>query len=278
MPASRARRKTVDVSFFSFQDVMTSVVGIFILIILIMVLQLVGSVARSQKSSGAISQDLLDSLATLELEVNRMQKRYDELQKNQSLTADVNLFNVNQRTAEMKSQLQDLEDRISRSNSQTQSLSQSLVAAQVMHQAAMSDSLAAESDRQQLEQMLRQLERIQKISNVLETDHPVIFKDQTAEGRFLVLVRLEAGKIHLFDSSVPTSAVYAGPSRHRQFKTWLQSQSLGKLQFFLVVKPTGADDYEEVAEALQKGGAMYGFDVAEEQVTFVLKSQLESGL
>lgn len=278
MPISRTPRKSVNVSFFSFQDMMTSVVGIFILIIMIMVLQLADSVAKSQKSSGAISQEFLDFLVFLEQEVTRLQSRYEELQKEQSISADVSLFNKDQRTAQLQSQLEDLNNRIAISSSQIRDLSRSLIEAKQMHEAALSDSVAAESDRQEIERVLTERERIEKISAILETDHPLVFRDQTAEGKFLVLVRLEEDKVYVADSGGPSTKVFTGLSRHRQLKAWLKDQSLGNRQFFMIVKPSGAGDYEAVAQALESSGALYGFDIAGEQSNFVLRSQLERGI
>jgi hypothetical protein len=63
MVKRRRRTQGSGVSFFAFQDIITSVVGIFVLIMLIMVLELVQTVSEAKASSAPrVSAGLLASM------------------------------------------------------------------------------------------------------------------------------------------------------------------------------------------------------------------------
>ena len=86
--------------------------------------------------------------------------------------------------------------------------------------------------------MLKKKEEIERFATILDTDHPVVYRDKTIEGRYLVIVRLEQGSIFLSDAGANVSQAFKGSHRLRQFKSWLSVTQLRNRQILLVVKPS----------------------------------------
>ncbi len=255
---------------------MTSIVGIFVLIILIMVLELVQTTSASSPSYESISREVLASLALLESEVSSLQAEYDSLQQSQSASTDINRLNAPQRERDLQLQILEANDRLSRSHQTIEDLKQALIKAEQVHQTIIAEGLAAEADREKLEDLLAKRAEVQKYASVLETDHPVVYRDKTIEGRNLVLIRLQDGKIMITDSANGSNQTFSGTLRIQQFHQWFATLDIESRQFLLIVNPSGVNDYVEVAATLEKRGAAYGFDVVGEGANFRLRSQLES--
>lgn len=257
---------------------MTSVVGIFILMILIMVLQLANSIEASRAAGTVdIDQELIKTVDLLEEEVTRLQEEYDDLQNSQASTADINLLNKEQKLKELQFQFHELNDRLSTTHENIGELSKAIIESKRVHQEVLADAEARESDRHEIERMLKKKEEIERFATILDTDHPVVYRDKTIEGRYLVIVRLEQGSIFLSDAGANVSQAFKGSHRLRQFKSWLSGTQLRSRQILLVVKPSGVSDFDDIIAVLDQSGASYGFDVAAEQTNFLLRSQVDVG-
>jgi hypothetical protein len=257
---------------------MTSVVGIFILMILIMVLQLANSIESSRRTAAVdIDRELLNTVDLLQREVSRLQAEYDTLQRNQAEAADINVFNKEQKLKELQLERQELDDRLSKSHENIGALSKAIIESKRIHQEVLAQAEACESDRNEIERMLKKREEIERFATILDTDHPVVYRDKTAEGRHLVIICLEQGSIFVSDAGADVSQAFKGVQRLRQLKSWLDATQLDNRQILLMVKPSGVRDYDEVVLILDQSGAAYGFDVAAEESKFLLRSQLEVG-
>lgn len=257
---------------------MTSVVGIFILMILIMVLELADSVESSQSTGMVkVGHELKNTVDSLRLEVTRMQEEYDFLQKSQLESASINIFNSEKKVKELEGQLQRLEDLLDKTHANIGAVSKAIIVAERIHLDVLAEAEACEADRHEIERMLRQKEEVERVATILDTDHPVVYRDKTIEGRYLVIIRLERDSIFVTDSGANVSRAFKGMERLRQLKTWLDTTQLGNRQILLVVKPSGVSDFDEVATSLEDSGVAYGFDVSAEDAIFMLRSQLEVG-
>ncbi len=140
MEFGTAKTYGTGVSFFAFQDIITSVVGIFVLITLIMVVELAQSVSDSNATnSQSISQAVLDSLAALELEVTELQAQFDLQNAAQSKSADTNRFNRDQQLQDAKARLKELEAKLARSLEIATDSRQSLKEAKKTEQSLMAE-------------------------------------------------------------------------------------------------------------------------------------------
>ena len=270
------RRSTSNsVSFFAFQDIITSVVGIFVLITLIMAIELAQSVAdASEASSEGVSADLLKSLASLEEGIAEMQAEFDALSSAQNAASGLNRFNREQALKDAQLRLQQIEQRSARVEQDLDDAKQSLVEAKKIEAQLLAQGQAADAEREEMKRLHDKRKEIERYSVVLEIDKPLIFRDQTQEGRAVVLVKLDKD-ILVADSGSATTQRYSGTSRQTKFSAWLAKTQLSSRQFLVIVKPAGVDDFEEIKNSLDEARAIWGFDVAEQDANFQLRYEME---
>ncbi len=270
------RRSTSNsVSFFAFQDIITSVVGIFVLITLIMAIELAQSVAdASEATSEGVSADLLKSLASLEAGIEEMQAEFDGLSSAQNAASGLNRFNREQALKDAQLRLQQIEQRSARVEQDLDDAKQSLVEAKKIEAQLLAQGQAADAEREEMKRLHDKRKEIERYSVVLEIDKPLIFRDQTQEGRAVVLVKLDKD-ILVADSGSATTQRYSGTSRQTKFSAWLAKTQLSSRQFLVIVKPAGVDDFEEIKNSLDEARAIWGFDVAEQDANFQLRYEME---
>ena len=271
------RRSTSNsVSFFAFQDIITSVVGIFVLITLIMAIELAQSVAdASEATSEGVSADLLKSLASLEAGIEEMQAEFDGLSSAQNAASGLNRFNREQALKDAQLRLQQIEQRSARVEQDLDDAKQSLVEAKKIEAQLLAQGQAAEAEREEMKRLQDKRKELERYSAILEIDKPLIFRDQTQEGRSVVLVKLDNDEILVADSESATTQKFLGSTRKATFSAWLIKTQLSSRQFLVIVKPAGVDDFEEIKNSLDEARAIWGFDVAEQDANFQLRYEME---
>jgi seryl-tRNA synthetase len=272
----KRRRVRPTVSLFAFQDIITSVVGIFVLITLIMVLELAQTVADAGTATmESVSKALLDSLAMMEQEVDQLQAEYDQLSEAQGKMAGNNRFNREQRLAEAQQQIEQMQQAIERTIELTEETQQSLIEAKKIEEQLLAEGQAVESEQQQILDLQDKQQEVQRYSSIMATEKPIVFRDQTDHGRAVVLVRLEDSHILINDSASRDSRDFSGTSRTKDFQTWLSSVDLTKRQILLIVKSSSVADFEPVKESLSSERAVWGFDVSANDQNFRLHYEME---
>jgi TolA-binding protein len=102
------------VSFFAFQDIITSVVGIFVLITLIMVVQLAVKATDRLSSKSPVADNLSSIVALMQSEVDELKKRETELETVSSSVAGVQQFNIEEIRMDLEKEVKQLEERTKR--------------------------------------------------------------------------------------------------------------------------------------------------------------------
>lgn len=272
----KRRRVRPTVSLFAFQDIITSVVGIFVLITLIMVLELAQTVADAGAATmESVSQAMLDSLAMLEQEVDQLQAEYDQLSQAQDKMAGSNRFNREQQLSAAQQRLAQAKQAIERRIELTEETQQSLVDAKKIEEQLLAEGQAVETEQQLILDLQDKRQEVQRYSSIMATEKPIVFRDQTEHGRAVVLVRLEDSHILINDSAARDSHDFSGASRTRDFRTWLSSVDLTERQILLIIKASSVADFEPVQEALNSELAVWGFDLAADDQNFRLHYEME---
>ena len=272
----RRRSTSNSVSFFAFQDIITSVVGIFVLITLIMAIELAQTVAdANEHSSQGVSIELLKSLASLEVGTLEMQAEFDALSSAQNAASGLNRFNREQALSDAQARLNQIQQRTARVEQDLEDVKKSLVQAKKIEEQLLAQNQSAEAEREELKHLQDKRKEIERYSAVFEIDKPLIFRDQTQEGRSVVLVKLDKDEILVADSATAKTQKFTGKPRLAKFSAWLANTQLNSRQFLVIVKPLGVDDFEEVKNSLDDARATWGFDVAEQSSNFQLRYQME---
>ncbi len=257
----KRRNNGPSVSFFAFQDIITAVVGIFILITLLLVLELAQRVEAAAATPTADISSVLEMIETLQGEVDRMTEEIQQRIDSQNETAGINEFNRQEETEKLEDKNKILQQQIVAANEMASDLANRLAAAKQEENKLLLKSQELASQRALLEELEKRLAQVQNEINRLESDDTPVFRDQTEQGRFITLITLAAGKIEIRDALTKFKQDYSGPRRANDLFAWLDANDLSSRQIYLVIKPGGTTDFHAVQEHLDDSGAVYGYNV-----------------
>jgi uncharacterized small protein (DUF1192 family) len=252
-------------SLFSFQDIITCVSGIIILITLILAVELAQRTqARPVASAAEVAEDIRESIAATQAEIARLEA---ELQARSSRVREAatqheellkaELFAVNQQVESLKSELDELEKKRRRVAAEHQRV-----------QARRFDQQQASGDLGQAEQEVKNLE--DKLEQLQQSDRPM-YNARTADGKQVWLVQVEADRVLIARAGAPgrperlahSGSLFSGSP----FAKWLQQRLRSSDFLFFLVRPDGIEAFDVLEEAARSGRFAYGFDLlGEEQV------------
>ncbi len=271
----RVRRTRINtISFFAFQDIITSVVGIFVLITLIMILELVQTKAGATDTRVRIPEEMLVQINELETEFTKLESLRATLQTNAAKASSRNAFSVEQERSGLQSQVEEIQSQLSNAQRRSIKLSEQLEAGKRLEKHLVSREGELAKLRKSSQDSAAQLQDAAAVSAILEVEKPLVFRDKTEQGRHVVLIVLEQGKINVSDAMAAKSYSFSSSAMTGDFADWLSGTDLDLRQFLLIVKPSGQTHFEGVTKILRSSSAVYGFDVAGEDQRFRLLFQL----
>jgi len=257
----KRRNNGPSVSFFAFQDIITAVVGIFILITLLLVLELAQRVEAAGSTPTADISSVVQMIETLQGEVERMTQELQQRIESQNETAGINEFNRQEETDKLEDKSKILQQQLATANEMATDLSKRIAAAKQEENKLLLQSEELGSQRSLLEELEQKAAQVQNEINRLESDNTPVFRDQTEQGRFITLITLGAGKIEIRDALTKFTQDYTGPRRTNDLFAWLDANDLSSRQIYLVIKPGGTPDFDAVQERLDNKRAVYGYNV-----------------
>ncbi len=249
------------VSFFAFQDIITSVVGIFVLITLIMIIELISKSETThsrieanvealqqlssslEKSHRQLSQQLQD--LTLAVESSRgADGSHPEFQE-KMLQKQLNTFL--EQKHEIAESIDVLEDQLTSSKALQKSLSEKW------------DVSSAERQRRDnLESKIHETEtRLRKILS----DDPIVFRSGRLEGRSVVIFDLYPNRVEIVSLETRQRETFAEPNPKAEVRAWIEAQDLNKIHILVFVRPNAEKLFAEVKDTLNDKSASFGFDV-----------------
>ena len=255
------RRFNNTVSFFAFQDIITAVMGILILIVLLLSVLVSQTVeAQSQMTSSEsdttaeISSDELDSLR---IEVASLENQLDQV---------VQMLNV---LAQLDSEEQ-VREQISQNELRLETLNQAISAALAAMADLESEIEIEEGRKAALERNLGLTEKKSRASALqdeierITTSQRVTYNFRNLQNRTPWLVMLEADKVTLGRAGIaekPTSISGATVNKlARGFSDWQSKQPGGTTHIVFLVKPGSIDLYRQVKDMVRTKGMTVGFE------------------
>jgi len=249
------------VSFFAFQDIITAVVGIFILITLVLVLELAQRVEAAASTPTADISSVLEMIETLDNEVQRITEELQQRSDAQNETSGINEFNRQDRMEQLEDKEKVLQQQLASASELSKDLQKKIDSAEQDENKLLLRSEELNSQRSLLEQLEDRVAQVQSEINRLESDDTPVFRDQTEQGRFITLITLDARKIELRDALTKEKQDFVGPRRTNDLFAWFDANDLSSRQVYLVVKPGATADFHAVQEHLDDSGAVYGYNV-----------------
>ena len=243
-----ARRLSPPFTLLAFQDIITSVTGIMVLVTLLLALELVHRVRSSPAEQTArLIKELEQHNKRLKAQIRHWQSTL-EAQTRRAWDAQT----VRRRTQELERQLRILQDQVTRSQRRQQEQQ-----AQLRREEAELGS-RLQRQQQQLAQLQKQLQELQRQLRRLQ--NRVVYRP---EGRFpkrpwVVEISSQGFRIAPIGKRQPP-LVFAELT---QVLAWVdQQRDPGQDYFLLVVKPGGVDAYRRLFAALEQRGFSMGLDL-----------------
>lgn len=259
---SRRRVHQPGVSFFAFQDIITAVVGIFILITLILVLELVERVESAAAPPTQSTESILENIAILEDEVERIEQELQRRSEQGQQQASLNEFNRQARKEQAIAELSATRDQMEELQAKLRQTRDQHTAAQLEARELAEEAKNLEEDVRLLEELKARTGKMRDRIDHLDADETPVFRDTTVDGRLVTVIELNGAKIDVTDAGTKQKTTFSGARKRRDLEDWLDQHNLSKRQLFLVVKPGGAGDFVALRSVLEDEGALFGYTVA----------------
>lgn len=270
-----ARKKSApSVSFFAFQDIITSVVGIFVLITLIMMIELVSKKIEGQSSGNQVADTMSKTVALLESELAQLRQRASELSQQSSAVAGIQRFNVEEVRADLEKEIQRNEEQTKRFEALNQQSRRVLVAAETELDQLQQQSASSEQDRTELKKLIDKLEYLDTLVGQVTSEEAMIFRNSPLNGRDVTVVDIQEREITLLDLSSGKRLSFSGIDRIVNFIAWVDQKPMASSHFLLLVRPGGTGAFSTCKEHLNDNGVSYGYDVISNDRTLKMRSEM----
>jgi hypothetical protein len=259
---SRRGKNGVAFSLFAFQDIITSVTGIMILVTLILALELLQQMETSPaQRTKEVVQDIdstVTSVAELDAAVARNEARIADLQDRLTQGAgrigDVAGFD--QRAVQQDvSDMQQMDDRLAK---ELQELAKQ-VEQTTQQQKKLNEEREEKVDPEAVQKKLDDVNKKKEDLEKLKSSNRIIFNPTAGDAKVPWLVEITGEAI-----TVAKTGVSAPPTKHATgaaFTAWAQQLDKNRDYFVLLIKPDGIANYELVRASIKQMGFDVGFDL-----------------
>lgn len=283
----RGRSKDVAISLFSFQDIITSVTAIMILLVLILTLELVTREATKGMAAEdrRVAQELKRSVAEMEARLEQLRKEASTARAAASDAAEFSAKETAEKTARaereaktLRDQINQLETQLRNAQSTRRTAEGKLTASQMddpgatAEEAMAIDTRAAEIEAANVSEKTRQANESKDVREGRTAARTLVFN--APPGSTLEPLLVEISK----DGLVAVGADGASAVRFpwnllglpTGFGDWLKARDKRREYVVLILRPSGVDRYDAIREAVVSAGFDVGTELIGEQMSLVL--------
>lgn len=283
----RGRSKDVAISLFSFQDIITSVTAIMILLVLILTLELVTREATKGMAveDRRVAQELKRSVAEMEARLEQLRKEASTARAAASDAAGFSAEETAEKMARAEREAKTLVDQINQLETQLRNAQSTrrtaegkLTASQMddpgatAEEAMAIDTRAAEIEAANVSEKTRQVNEAKDAREGQTAVRTLVFN--APPGSTLEPLLVEISK----DGLVAVGADGASAVRFpwnllglpTGFGDWLKARDKRREYVVLILRPSGVDRYDAIREAVVSAGFDVGTELIGEQMSLVL--------
>lgn len=260
---SRRGRSGPAISLFAFQDIITSVTAIVIVVVLFLTLDLVQRKRRNAETSpGQIAVDLIARLAEIDSEfaaLRRQAEETDSLVREVAAASPAEIRDEVARREGLIASLLETQKRLQRQRDELRQREKRVIAEQF-------DLEPAREQRKLLEKETADLQRV--VKEVRQDDRPIYtlprgFRKEgwlavVESGRILVAPLGRAAKPIEFRAK---GSPLFGTSAAEAFAEWIDAEGHASGYFLLLIRPGGSTAFDDVEKKLSSRSTSYGFDL-----------------
>ena len=260
---SRRGRGGSPVSLFAFQDIITSVTGIMILVTLFLALELIrrrqGSPDQQTAALSAEIREAVKQAGDTQTAVATIRRTIDELKsdlagREASLTQEVRYD-----AGELARQLRDLEELNKLLAQELATSRERRTAAEESLDELKQQDAQKDDDRQELADLTRQAQEKLRELQKLKQSNRVIFNAGQGSAKTPWLIELTPGKIQAAEAG--NRAPPQSFADVQALLAWTTKRSRSGEYFVLLLKPETIEEFHEARLGLEKQGFDVGFDL-----------------
>lgn len=256
----RRRRSGPGVSLFAFQDIITAVAGIFILITLILCLQLQLKKHSKAKDRPAVDSRLQADVIEAEARALALQAEYDTQVQMQAEISELNRFNQADKLREMAVELDSAKQVLASMQSQVESLAEEVGRKEQQNASLVSSVKALDPTKKEISDLKIQLADFSAKNNQIKQNQGVLYRDRVDSNHSVCLVQIDGASFKVKDAATKSVSLF---DSYNDFEDWLDKKNLSNRHFLIFFEPEAVDEFERVGEAFRTRSATFGFDLVE---------------
>jgi hypothetical protein len=254
-----ARRRTAGprITLFSFQDIITSVTGIMVLVTLLMSLELIERRRHAPAVQVSTSHvpDMRTAVADAQDEIRRLN---DRRTRGEKLLAEL----VDVAPGELAEQAGDLERLVLLLERDATNLQEKEKKALGREQQAQAQAQAREPDRQKVPELAERSQQLASALERLKSENRVLYHPATGAPKAPWLVEVTAERLAAAPVGRPAQPqIFDRPTRLADFKHWVITLDRNSDYLVLLIKPSGVTIFDQLNEDLKRLGFDLGFDL-----------------
>ncbi|PHS08274.1 MAG: hypothetical protein COA78_12940 [Blastopirellula sp.] len=258
----RRRSSQQPISLFAFQDIITAVTGIFILIMLILAIQIVDTQHQTSEPAEIVASDRdLEILEELTLSVVEITSEIDRLNEMTALAAgstpdqlSEDIKNLREAVVQLKTERDAKDQQVLKLNNQVQSLQNELKGSQL---------------QTRTEQLKQKLKDIESKRSKLKATNRIVYNLQNLAGKQAWLVDISDEGILAAPFGEVTAPLKFPSRTSSAFREWLDSQSDRNCHIVLFIRPNVIDQFLPIKKMITQHGISVGFDLIGEADTVI---------
>jgi hypothetical protein len=266
---SRRRKRSAPFSLFAFQDIITSVTGIMLVITMLLALELLERTdAAPPRATAAISKDLQQVIATAEREIAGLEPQLQERGKRLVSAAAVSPALLRQQIGELEESIRRQRNLINESRQRDQRTHARVVKARRQQQ-------QSRKREDLLADLLRRSAAKRQQLRKLQQSNRLIFNPAPGNSKSPWLVEVSAARLLVAESGVVGKPLAF--SEVDAFLRWARQRDKRSEYFVLLLKPDAIEWFRETRDGLEEAGFEIGFDLLSQGQT-VIDSELGAGV
>ncbi|MGI6402022.1 MAG: hypothetical protein ACOX0A_07930 [Thermoguttaceae bacterium] len=252
------RKQGAPFSLFAFQDAITSVCGVIVLVTLMLALSLAQRVMTEAKTS-AVASSKVESVRE---QVETLQSDLEALNAQVEATTSIDSSALGLSLGEVKAQLANARKRLEGANEESQRLEEELDKLEEQ-EASFADVEKRVDDLQKLaENRVQQAEEIAAQEFNLQESAVYAFSDSVREKPWYVEVTGSRFIVHGAQEKLTFDTWFS-------FVNWANTRPSSSEYFVLIVRPSGAKNYNFAFRELEEAGYRHGVDLIGESKPLV---------
>jgi hypothetical protein len=271
-----SRRKTSNpISLFSFQDIITSVTGIMILVTLLIALELSQRALDSPRVQTAIvNKQVEETVQAAEHEIGELEAQLAARDATLQQLAGYDHHRLVAESTDAQRQVERLEAETIKLAAQAEDARKRQTQIESRGQARQDDVRLVEELKNKIAELAAKIEKLQSTNRT-------IYNAANGSAKTAWLVELTGQAIRtapLGRAAQPTIfSTGSPPETLAAFLQWARSRDSAAEYFVLLIKPSGIETFDQVREELMNLGFELGFDVVDDGET-VIDSQTGAGV